>query len=563
MTTSISKTKRTGATFTPPLLAVYLAEQILRFAPKSEGALNILDPACGDGELLVAVGKLLSLAGRSFTLYGYDINLDYVATCRERLKTLEYNHQVQCCDFLLESDPPTVDIVVANPPYVRTQVLGEVKAQQLAEKYNLKGRVDLYYPFLIEMTRCLTQGGILGVITSNRYLYTKSGESIRAFLAGSFHIDRVVDLGDTKLFENAAVLPAIFVGRRQDTIKKSIQQATYLKIYQETEFAEEQSESSSIYEVLTSEKTGFFQVGEKVFKQSCGQLTTNQRDSNWQLLTAEEIEWVEQVRAICPYTIKDLAKVRVGVKTTADNVFIRNDWEELPVSIRPETEVLHDIVSQQDIKRWQTPSANSTQILYTHEDHKGKKRVVDFSRYPLAKKYLMTHRQQLEGRSYVIKAKREWYEIWVPQKPRLWKHPKLVFPDISERARFHLDSGGAIVNGNCYWISQDDVGSVDWLLLMQAMANSDVMATYHDLCFNNRLYAGRRRYLSQYVENYPIPDLGSPGAQKIVGLVKQLNNASKEGRDLVELETRLNNQINDLLGLTSSVAQGLNTALPS
>ncbi|MCP9237919.1 Eco57I restriction-modification methylase domain-containing protein [Lewinella sp. JB7] len=563
MSKSVSKTKRTGATFTPPSLAKYLSEQILRFAPKSRGALKILDPACGDGELLVAVGKLLSLAGRTFTLYGFDINLNYVTICRERLAKLDYNHEVKCCDFLLEGDPPTVDIVVANPPYVRTQVLGEVKAQQLAEKYNLKGRVDLYYPFLIEMTHCLAQDGIIGVITSNRYLHTKGGESIRSFLATSFHIDRVVDLGDTKLFESAAVLPAIFIGRRQNTAKKSIQQATYLKIYQEIAFAKGQSEFANIYEVLTSEETGLFEVGGKVFKQSRGQLTTNQRDSNWQLLTAEEIEWVKQVQAACPYTIRDLARVRVGVKTTADNVFIRNDWDELPSDIRPETEVLHDIVSQKDIERWQAPSTNSTQILYTHEDHKGKKRVVDFSHYPLAQAYLATHRQQLEGRSYVIKAKREWYEIWVPQKPRLWKHPKLVFPDISEKARFHLDEGGAIVNGNCYWISQDDVGSVDWLLLMQGMTNSDVMATYHDLCFNNRLYAGRRRYLSQYVENYPIPDLGTPGAQKIVSLVKQLNEASKVGRDITELESRLNDQINDLLGLTSSVAQGLNTALPS
>lgn len=40
------------------------------------------------------------------------------------------------------------DIVIANPPYVRTQVLGTAKAKQLARDFNLTGRVDLYYPFL-------------------------------------------------------------------------------------------------------------------------------------------------------------------------------------------------------------------------------------------------------------------------------------------------------------------------------------------------------------------------------------------------------------------------------
>lgn len=59
------------------------------------------------------------------------------------------------------------DIVIDNPPYVRTQIFGSEKAQQIAKRFNLKGSVDLYYPYL----NMLKKGKILSVITSNRYLY--------------------------------------------------------------------------------------------------------------------------------------------------------------------------------------------------------------------------------------------------------------------------------------------------------------------------------------------------------------------------------------------------------
>jgi hypothetical protein len=46
-------------------------------------------------------------------------------------------------------------------------------------------------------------------------LSTKSGESVRKFLNENYEILEIIDLGDTKLFD-AAVLPAIFIGRKKE-----------------------------------------------------------------------------------------------------------------------------------------------------------------------------------------------------------------------------------------------------------------------------------------------------------------------------------------------------------
>lgn len=148
------------------------------------------------------------------------------------------------------------------------------------------------------------------------------------------------------------------------------------------------------------------------------------------------------------------------------------------------------------------------------------------------------------ARKYLIDGGRKWYELWVPQNPVLWKFPKLVFPDISLEPRFYLDNNGAIVNGNCYWIVAQNPQEEELLLLIQGVANSELMSKYHDLCFNNKLYSGRRRYLSQYIEKYPIPNPETQESRNIISLVKELNQQSCNNNDISALEQRLNTAVN-------------------
>lgn len=43
--------------------------------------------------------------------------------------------------------------------------------------------------------------------------------------------------------------------------------------------------------------------------------------------------------------------------------------------------------------------------------------------------------------------------IWVPQDPRAWARPKLVFRDIAAEPAFWLELDPAVVNGDCYWLA--------------------------------------------------------------------------------------------------------------
>lgn len=549
--TKVSRQKAMGVHYTPPLLGHFVADRLVRQVEHpSDALLRILDPACGDGVLLEALLRSLQGAGIGrCEVFGVEADEGALTAAQSRLGRFEQaSRRLILGDFLdlstrgndqrdlLESRPSApgldqaFDIVIANPPYVRTQVLGADRSQQLAARFGLTGRVDLYHAFLVATTEALRPGGVMGIITSNRFLTTLGGSAIRSYLARQYEIDEVIDLGDTKLFA-AAVLPAIFIGRRRREIspRRIPRPARFIKIYSQANATDDESadlsSGASIFDVLSRGKPGCYRVPEGVFKLTRGDLVLDRDPAQvWSLITAQEAEWLQRVRAESCGLFGDIAAVRVGIKTTADDVFIRSDWDTLPLKIRPEPELLRPLLRHEDARRWILPRGTqpAARVLYPHEVSGGCRRAVDLRRYPRAKAYLESHKERLERRHYVVEAGRQWYEIWVPQDPDAWVAPKIVFPDISPEPRFYLDLDGRLVDGDCYWITLLPGVPPDTIYLLLGVANSSLMSRFHDLAFNNKLYSARRRYITQYVAKYPYPSLVSLASQKLVSLVKQI-----------------------------------------
>jgi hypothetical protein len=161
-------------------------------------------------------------------------------------------------------------------------------------------------------------------------------------------------------------------------------------------------------------------------------------------------------------------------------------------------------------------------ILYPQEVVQGQRRAVDMQKFPRSLAYLEKHRSTLEGRSYVIESGRKWYELWVPQDPDAWKQPKLVFRDIAAQPTFWIDLNGSVVNGDCYWLISEKNGQTDLLWLACAIGNSTFIEKFYDLRFQNKLYAGCRRFITQYVEKFPLPDPNSLLGREIIDKSKRI-----------------------------------------
>ena len=129
-----------GSVYTPPGLAEWTATQLLRHMSAGSG-MRILDPACGDGELLASVEQV---SGQTVELCGRDVDPDAIELASRRIKSpanfaVADSLQTESLDCL-GWEP---DGVIVNPPWGSP---GKHSRDQLqAAGYQLaKGQFDLY-----------------------------------------------------------------------------------------------------------------------------------------------------------------------------------------------------------------------------------------------------------------------------------------------------------------------------------------------------------------------------------------------------------------------------------
>ncbi len=521
--------KSTGAHFTPPELARFLARLALRHAPRRR-PLRVLDPACGDGNLLAA----LAAEERRLRVVAVERDAAAIETARDRLRAFpDVSFEGRAGDFLAR-DPGRFDLVIANPPYVRTQVLGARESRKLAARLGLSGRVDLYHAFVKAITASLTPGGALALLCSNRFLTTLSGRAMRETLLAEYRLRRVLDLGDTKLF-GASVLPAIVIGERRAGGRAGA--CPFARAYEVRGAAPAKVPGPlpEVLDALADPGCERARDGARVFRVEHGTLSTaGVHGHAWTLAAPETDALLARIRERADRTFADVAHVRVGIKTTADRVFIRREWKEP----RPEAALLRPLLTHRVAARWRM-GAPDRRVLYPHAVANGRRTAVELERYPRARAYLEAHRDRLAAREYLRASGRRWYEIWVPQDPARWRRPKIVWPDISEEPRFALDETGAIVNGDCYWMTLKDGVPDGWLALLLGVANSSLATRFYDAVCGNRLYAGRRRFITQYVARFPLPSIEDPAARRLARAVKRrLRKPVADDAELDELAWR-------------------------
>ena len=78
------------------------------------------------------------------------------------------------------------------------------------------------------------------------------------------------------------------------------------------------------------------------------------------------------------------------------------------------------------------------------------------------------------------------------------------------------------MNGDCYWLIAQNPANIDYLWRAAAIANSTFIERFYDFRFHNKLYAGRRRFITQYVEHFPLPDPHSDLSTSIIAKAKRL-----------------------------------------
>ncbi len=215
-------TRRLGSIYTPPDFARFLSSWAIRCHRS-----KVLDTGIGEGAFVFAAYRRLSELGASpvdaqHQLYGTEIDPFAFEEFSKSAKAqnMEFPH-LRNADFF-NSDFPSVDAIVGNPPYVRRTYIEDVsrirqsvigKNPEVTEK-DLHRLTDLYVYFLLYALPSLKRGGKLAVITADPWLNTGYGRRLRKYLLDNFEIEHLVSF-DRRVFDNAQVKPVLMLATRK------------------------------------------------------------------------------------------------------------------------------------------------------------------------------------------------------------------------------------------------------------------------------------------------------------------------------------------------------------
>lgn len=551
--------KLNGVHYTNNELSKFIARRILKYNKVKK--FNILDPACGQSDLLLAMVNYLDNEF-DYTITGIDIDessLKYSTNIFNQLQE-PIKYQFYNGDFLeifkefsqgnLFNDNyynqiPEPDIIIANPPYIRTQNMSAGKSKYLAAKLNITGKIDMYQAFIVTMINILKENGLIGFIVSNKFLYTKSGESTREFLFKNIEILEIIDLGDSKPFE-ASVLPVIIIGRKRKSSNKNVK---FQKVYESKDFSKSSKALNlDLYTALDKEQDCTIVKNKSLFEVTNGTIDIPENPHQlWSLSNRKDLDFIKQIHENSKYLFKDVANVKVGIKTTADSIFIDKNTD-LFEYWGIEDDLVYPLISSENLAKWKINKHKPLRKIiypYTISDNQ-MNQVINIDHFPNFKNYALNNSEKLKSRLYLIDSGKKWYEHWVPQNFSQMKKNKIIFKDISEGPCFALDTEGHLVNGNCFWITIKNDFDDNLIYLLLAIANSDLIEKYHRIEFNNKLYSGKLRYNTQYINKYPLPNLNHHLCKTVINKTKELLSAKEKLNE--ENIKEINNYINKLYG---------------
>ena len=121
------------------------------------------------------------------------------------------------------------DVAIANPPYVRVEDIGPVKAA-LSQQYRgaLSARSDLYCYFYVRTLQLLAQSGMQVFVCSNTWLDAQYGESLQRHLLDNASILSVLESAVERQFSTAAV--NTLISTVQKTVATETQETTFVSL---------------------------------------------------------------------------------------------------------------------------------------------------------------------------------------------------------------------------------------------------------------------------------------------------------------------------------------------
>lgn len=372
----------------------------------------LLEPACGDGALLlpaaerlckslIAHGLALSEDRLSPRIRSFELHALEAAKARRGIRKVlvgngiptEVAQRIAGCwirtgDFLLSSDSSAqFTHVVANPPYVRWSSLPAGVRRRYEDALPAEAaRGDLCLAFVDQMVARAKGDAAIGLLISDRWLYSAYADAFWKKRSTEIKVERHEDADPSEVFRRKVLTyPALLLLRRQS--HKGHGEGGYVR-------------KSDAAELFTQWAKSFGTLEEAGCDVRVGPALGN--DAAFVIDGKATVEQGRLARFLGPHEIGLDDKVR---------------WSGRRVAI------VHDADG-----------------------------LVDLAKYPKLANHLRQFREQLEKRSCVSACPDRWYRTIDRITRTTWRQPKLLVPELARAPRIALDTTGVIPSHGIYAI---------------------------------------------------------------------------------------------------------------
>jgi type I restriction-modification system DNA methylase subunit len=359
------------------------------------------------------------------------------------------------------------DVIIGNPPYVQLQSSKELSESLINQKYlSFEKTSDLYCLFYEKGNQLLKNMGLLGFITSNKWLRANYGKSLRKYLIENTKPYLLVDLG-AGIFESATVDSNILLFEKQKT--KENQEFIALDLMKE----------KNVYDFTTFEN--------KKVKIS------PKDDDIWTISNLDESKIKQKIEKVgTPLKEWDI-KINRGILTGFNEAFIidkatkNNLIQEDPKSV----EILSPILRGRDINRYFADFADLW-LINSHNGYKNNPRI-EIENYPAIKKHLDNYWTEISKRGDKGVTP---YNLRNCAYIDDFEKINLFYPDIAQKLSFTLIENFFTTNTG-YFLRIENK-------FLLAVLNSNLI-NYYFKTISSQLGETGIRSFTIFIEQIPIP----------------------------------------------------------
>ena len=503
-TLECTESKKNGIVYTPKWLSSHIVgnavDQWQKVHRGGRQPKIVADVSCGIGVFLTELHKQITRAQWDCRILGFDkdnraLKLAKLYSWATGSKfELEQKDTLNLGSDLFSNPFPTerFDIIVGNPPYVRSQNLDREYLAYLRSHYlsAKKGAFDLSAVFVEKIFCLLNDGGIASLILTNKFMSASYGKELCRLLASQYRIISIEDFHDIQLFPGFTTYTCILTAAKLKPAKRFILKKHFEPIN------------------FSNPKLSGFHLETVPYEAL--------KNHPWNLVSGIEGQIIRQCsKSKNPLLVEVFDGAYQGIRTGANDLFI---LEKNKVS-NYESEYLKPFVTAENIGGIRLPKIDKF-LIYPYKNNSGNISRLDESYFkkdaPKIYKYLSGHRSTLSNRS--LQAGSAWYEFSRGQNLNTINRKKILIKEMMPFADFSVDLAGEVAFAAGYALnaeSMPDKYIIAWATVLCTPV-MEFMLRHH----GTQLHSGWFRLMKQHLSKVRLPSLSSNDLLEVSNIVE-------------------------------------------